>query len=422
MAAGFFRKAALEKLSTPEKLDQLIKVTSPKGWIALLTIAIALGTGIAWSFFGNVKTKLNVVGVLLGGEIHEVVATSQGQLINLDVTIGDLIQEGDIIATIEQPELFQQIEDEKATLKEREYDLNALLSYGNQDTRLQGQLIKQQRTSIQLQIQSENKNLGFLQAQLVTEEELLKQGLITNSQLVNTKQQIDAAKNSIERLKSEMVQTSSQKLTIGFDLQQKINVSKQRIAETERRLKNLKERYDIQTNIRSSYTGEVVELLSEPGIVVNQGATLFKLKNHKATTNSEAKLRGVLYIPSEDGKKIKEGMEAFVVPSTVQPQEYGFMKGKVTYISDFPITQKGMMMTVKNDLLVTGLLTQGALFEVYVEFEEDKETFSGFKWTSVGGPDIAIKEGTSCLGKITVKTEPPATMVVPALKKFFDLY
>lgn len=421
MAAGFFRKAALEKLSTPEKLDQLIKVTSPKGWIALLTIAIALSTGIGWSFFGNIKTKLNVVGVLLGGEIHEVVATSQGQLINLNVNIGDKVKDGDIIGTIEQPELFQQIEEVKANLKEREFDLQRLLSYGNQDTRLQGELIQQQTNSIKLQIQTENKNLGFLNSRLSTEEDLLKQGLITNSQLVNTKQQIDAARNSIERLKSQLVQTSSQKLNIGFDLQQKINVSKQRIAEAKRRLEHLKERYDIQTNIRSSYSGEVVEVLSESGIVVGQGTPLFKLKNQNQVTK-DGKLRGVLYIPSQDGKKIKEGMEALVVPSTVQPQEYGFMKGKVTYISDFPITQKGMMMTVKNDQLVSGLLSMGALFEVYVEFEEDKESFSGFKWTSALGPEIAIKEGTSCMGKITVKTEPPVTIIIPALKKFFDLY
>lgn len=419
MAAGFLKKAALEKLSTPEKLDQLIKVTSPKGWIALLTIAIALGTGIAWSFFGNVKTKLNVVGVLLGGEIHEVVATSQGQLVNLKVNIGDVITEGDIIATIEQPELFQQIEEIKANLKEREFDLKRLLSYGDQNTRLQGELIQQQRTSIELQIQTENKNLVFLSAQLATEQDLLKQGLITNSQLVNTKQQIEAAKNSIERLKSQLVQTYSQKLNIGFDLQQKINVSKQRIAETERRLEHLEERYDIQTNIRSLYSGKVVEVLSEGGIVVGQGTPLFKLKNQIA---DNGKLRGVLYIPSQDGKKIKEGMEALVVPSTVQPQQYGFMKGKVTYVSDFPITQKGMMMTVKNDQLVSDLLSMGALFEVYVEFEEDKEAFSGFKWTSAQGPEIEINEGTSCMGKITVKSEPPATIVVPALKKIFDLY
>jgi len=421
MAAGFFRKAALEKLSTPEKLDQLIKVTSPKGWIALVTIGIALGVGITWSFFGNVKTKLNVVGVLLGGEIHEVVATSQGQLISLNVNIGDIIKENDVIASIEQPELFQQIEEVKASLKEREFDLQQLLSYGNQDTRLQGQLVQQQRSTIELQTQSENKNLEFLRNQLETEKNLLKQGLITNSQVVNTQQQIEASKNAIERFKSQMVQTSSQKLNIGFDLQQKININKQRIAETERRLKHLQERYDIQTNIRSSYAGEVVEVLTDAGVIVGQGTPLFKLKN-KNQISGDNKLRGVLYIPSQDGKKIEEGMDALVVPSTVQPQEYGFMKGKVTYVSDFPITQKGMMMTVKNDQLVQGMLSMGALFEVYVEFEKDNEAFSGFKWTSAKGPLIAINEGTSCMGKITVKSEPPVTMVVPALKKFFDLY
>lgn len=420
MAAGFFRKAALEKLSTPEKLDQLIKVTSPKGWIALLTITLVLATGIAWAFMGNVKTKLNVVGVILGGEIHEVVATSQGQLISVNVNIGDNVKEGDVIAKIEQPELFQQIEEVKASLKERNYDLQQLLSYGNQDTRLQGEMIQQQYSSIEMQIQSENKVLEFLRNQLDTEKGLLKQGLITKSQVVNTEQQIEASINSVERLKGQRVQTSSQKLNIGFDLQQKISISKQRIAEMERSLANLQERYEIDTNIKSLYSGEVVELLTDAGIIVRQGTPLFKLKNQSLIADN--KLRGVLYIPSQDGKKIKEGMEALVVPSTVQPQEYGFMKGTVTYVSDFPITQKGMMMTVKNDQLVQGLLSQGALFEVYVEFEKDENSFSGFKWTSAKGPQIAINEGTSCMGKITVKTEPPATIVVPALKKFFDLY
>lgn len=419
MAAGFFRKSALEKLSTPEKLDQLIKVTSPKGWIALVTIIIALGTGIAWSFLGSIKTKLNVAGVLLGGEIHEVVATSQGQLIKLKVNVGDIIKKGDVIAEIEQPEIYQQIEEVKESLKEREFELMQLLSYGSQDSKLQGELIQQQRTSIDSQISTDKKNLAFLENQLSTEEGLLKKGLITKSQVMNTKQQIENSKNSIERLKAQYVQTSSQKLNLGFDLKQKINISKQRISETKRKLAHLEERYNIRTNIKTSYYGEVVEILAESGIVVGQGTPLFKLKSKTLDNN---KLRGVLYIPSQDGKKIKEGMEALVVPSTVKPQEYGFMKGKVTYVSEFPITRKGMMMTVKNDQLVQGMLSMGALFEVYVEFEKDPNAYSGFKWTSAKGPEVLINEGTSCLGKITVRTEAPATIVVPAFKKFFDLY
>lgn len=420
MAADFFRKAALEKLSTPEKLDQLIKVTSPRAWIALCTLILILGTGITWSFLGSIKTKLNVVGVLLGGEIHEVVATAKGQLTALKISIGDTVKQGDIIAIIEQPDLFQEIEEVKASLKERQFELQQLSSYGNQGTRLQSELVQQQRNAIELQVKSNIKNLIFFKNQLETEKDLLAKGLITRSQVLNTEQQIESTKNTIENLKSQMVQTSSQELNLGFDLQQKTTINKQRIAETERRLKHLEERYDIQTNIKSSYTGEVLELLIDKGVIVTQGTPLFKLKNK--TQIIDNKLRGVLYIPSQDGKKIKKGMEALVVPSTVQPQEYGFMKGKVTYVSDFPITQKGMMMTVKNNQLVQGLLSKGALFEVYVEFQKDDTAFSGFKWTSAQGPLIAINEGTSCAGKITVKSEPPATMVVPALKKFFDLY
>jgi len=68
-APGFFRKAALEKLSTPEKLDQLIKITDSRAWISLLTIALIFSTAISWGFMGRVKTKINTAGILLGGEV-----------------------------------------------------------------------------------------------------------------------------------------------------------------------------------------------------------------------------------------------------------------------------------------------------------------------------------------------------------------
>lgn len=421
MAAGFFRKSALEKLSTPEKLDQLIKVTGPKAWIALLTVSLALSTGIAWAVFGKVKTKLNAVGVVLGGQVHEVVATSSGQLVKLKVAIGDKVKEGDIIAAIQQPELVQQIESAKAVLADRKLEMGKLMSYGSQGSQLEGELISQNRVSILGEIESEKKKLAFLNNQLESENNLLNKGLIVKSQVANTKQQIDASQNTIERLKSQMVETSNRKLNIGFDLQQKITLQNQRIAEAERNLQFISERYETQSNIKSSYSGEVVEVLTDAGVVVGAGTPLFKLKNQDEDKLSN-KLKGVLYIPSQDGKKIKKGMEAFVVPSTVQPQEFGFIKGKVTYISDFPITQQGMMTSVKNDQLAKGLLASGPLFEVHVEFEKDADSFSGFKWTSAKGPEIAIKEGTSCMGKITIKQENPAAIVVPAFKKFFDLY
>jgi NHLM bacteriocin system secretion protein len=421
MSAGFFRKSALEKLSTPEKLDQLIKVTGPKAWIALITVFLALGTGIGWAVFGKVKTKLSATGVVLGGEVHEVVSTSQGQLIGLKVKMGQTVKIGDIIAEIQQPELIQQIEDARAVLADRSLEMAKLRSSGGQGSQLENDIISQSRVTIQGEIESERKKLLFLNNQLDSENDLLNKGLIVKSQVANTKQQIDASINTIERLKTQIVETSSRQHNIGFDLQQRISLQNQRISESERNLQFLIERFDTQSKIKSPYNGEVVEVLTDAGVVVGAGTPLFKLKN-LVGDNLSNKLRGVLYVPSQDGKKIKTGMDAFVVPSTVQPQEYGFIKAKVTYVSDFPITQQGMMTSVKNEQLAKGLLSSGPLFEVHVEFEKDDTSFSGFRWTSANGPDIAIKEGTSCMGKITIKQENPAAIVVPALKKFFDLY
>lgn len=419
MSAGFFRKSALEKLSTPEKLDQLIKVTNRKAWIALLTIALAIGTAVVWSIFGKVKTKIDVVGIIQGGEVHEVVATSQGQLVELNVKIGSKVKKGDIIATLHQPELSQQIEDAKAILTDRNFEMGKIVSYGGQGSQLQNEFISQTRKSILGEIDSERKKLSFLYNQLESENTLLEKGLIIKSQVANTKQQIEASKNTIERLKGQMAETSSQQNNVNFDLQQKLTLQNQRIAEAKRNLEFLNERFDTQKNIRSPYDGEVVEVLTERGVVVGTGTPLFKLKNQKDDTK---KITSVLYIPSKDGKKIKKGMEALVSPSTVQPQEFGFIKGKVTYISDFPITQQGMLNSVKNDQLAKGLLAMGPLFEVHVDFEKDLSSYSGFRWTSAKGPDVKIKEGTSCMGKITIYEERPVTIVVPAFKNFFDLY
>ncbi len=419
MSAGFFRKSALEKLSTPEKLDQLIKVTNRKAWIALLTIALAIGTAVVWSIFGKVKTKIDVVGIIQGGEVHEVVATSQGQLVELNVKIGSKVKKGDIIATLHQPELSQQIEDAKAILTDRNFEMGKIVSYGGQGSQLQNEFISQTRKSILGEIDSERKKLSFLYNQLESENTLLGKGLIIKSQVANTKQQIEASKNTIERLKGQMAETSSQQNNVNFDLQQKLTLQNQRIAEAKRNLEFLNERFDTQKNIRSPYDGEVVEVLTERGVVVGTGTPLFKLKNQKDDTK---KITSVLYIPSKDGKKIKKGMEALVSPSIVQPQEFGFIKGKVTYISDFPITQQGMLNSVKNDQLAKGLLAMGPLFEVHVDFEKDLSSYSGFRWTSAKGPDVKIKEGTSCMGKITIYEERPVTIVVPAFKNFFDLY
>jgi hypothetical protein len=63
-----FRKAALARLSSPEELDQLMQVTTPKGWLALLGLVGLILVALMWGVLGHIPTIAQGQGVLLKQE------------------------------------------------------------------------------------------------------------------------------------------------------------------------------------------------------------------------------------------------------------------------------------------------------------------------------------------------------------------
>ena len=46
-----FRKVSLDRLSSPEELDQRLTVVSPIGWVALIAVALLISAGFIWGFW-----------------------------------------------------------------------------------------------------------------------------------------------------------------------------------------------------------------------------------------------------------------------------------------------------------------------------------------------------------------------------------
>ena len=65
MTRQIFRKAALSRLASPDQLDQLMQVTSPRGWVALGGFGLVLFAALLWSLFGTISTTVAGKGVLL---------------------------------------------------------------------------------------------------------------------------------------------------------------------------------------------------------------------------------------------------------------------------------------------------------------------------------------------------------------------
>ena len=104
MQRSIFRKVALERLSSPEQLDQLMRVTQRRGWLALMGFGALLATGVLWGVFGSVSSKLVGQGLLMRqGGLKTVVANYSGELTEFQVGVGDVIDRGEVVASLFQP-------------------------------------------------------------------------------------------------------------------------------------------------------------------------------------------------------------------------------------------------------------------------------------------------------------------------------
>ncbi len=63
--SNIFRKEALERLSSPERLDQLMQIVTPRSWLPLAALGGLLACGLVWSFLGRIPVTTTGRGVIV---------------------------------------------------------------------------------------------------------------------------------------------------------------------------------------------------------------------------------------------------------------------------------------------------------------------------------------------------------------------
>ncbi|GAB4374044.1 MAG: hypothetical protein Kow00121_17940 [Elainellaceae cyanobacterium] len=88
---SIFRQESLERLSSPEQLDQLMQIVTPKSWLPLATLGCLVLLGLIWSIVGRIPITATAQGVLVtpADGSNELVALSF-----FDPKQGDRIQPG----------------------------------------------------------------------------------------------------------------------------------------------------------------------------------------------------------------------------------------------------------------------------------------------------------------------------------------
>src|SRR5947207_6893228 len=88
-----FRDEALEQLSSPEQLDQLLQVVNPKSWIPIVTLGALLLIAILWSLFGRIPVTVEGEGLLVyPRQVVSLQLPATGQVVELSAKVGDFVK------------------------------------------------------------------------------------------------------------------------------------------------------------------------------------------------------------------------------------------------------------------------------------------------------------------------------------------
>ena len=407
-----FRKVALERLSSPEQLDQLMQVTDPKGWLALSALGLLLLTSLAWGVFGSIPTQARGEGILLRqGGVSSLVAAENGQVEEILVSVGDVIQKGQVVARIRQEELLRQIQASRDKLAGARAEYQDLVRYAGEQRRLRDQDLTQQRTNLQRSVQALERQVELTRERMASERDLLKDGLITKQTLLASEQSLNTTQDQLASARLDLNGLELKRIEAEQQVDQQIQTREAQIRDLEIELRERQARLGEAVRVVSPHAGRVLELLVDRGDVVSPGTAILNLE-----VVSE-NLVAVLFVPATAGKRVQPGMAVRISPSTVKREEFGSILGRVTWAAEYPSTSRGMIRLLGNEALAQKLMQEGPPIQVNVALTRDPSTPSGFRWSSSTGPNLKISSGTLASGDVVVRQEAPINLVIPKVRE-----
>jgi HlyD family secretion protein len=474
-----FRKKSLDRLSSPEQLDRVVRVVKPQDWLPLIMLGILVSSGVVWSIFGRIPMTVMGKGVLIHPRrIVQLQSPISGQLQSLNIRNGQCVKKNQVLATVDPSELRQKLQQRRGKLSQlQQQNLeNSLLrketmnlekeAIASQQASLKTQLkssqsltpilqkqglqtIKQERISLQQKLRDAQELAPIFAQRLQNRKQLIQLGAISQDTLLQAQQeyrqalqvitdikaqlqQLELQKietqqkyfhniNEISRLQSELAELATRKNRIEQDNLENIQTRDQEIQDLQREIIQISQKIIDHSQIKSPNSGCIFEITAIAGQVVQPGSRLGTMQI--AGDQHEFLQSGVVYFAIADGKKIQPGMKILVTPDTIKRERFGSILGEVVAVSPLAITRAGATSVVGNSEVINRLIdSEGGKIEVMVKLNLNPDTVSGYQWSSSQGPNTQLTLGTTLTAKVTVEETAPITFLLPILKELSGIH
>ena len=413
----YYRKAVLELHQSPERLNELITVSKPTGWIALCIVVLLLSGCVIWSVLGRLPTNVAGPGILLseGGRIYEVTAISDGALSNMAVRVGDRVEPDQLLAEITQADAEREIRGARAQLADRIADLARAISYRDEEAKLRGESITRQQQALDLRVRLGRQREETLRQRIQTTETLFRDRIVTQSEVLTLQQELAVVLQDASNANSEYARLEAEELQINNTAARRIREAEAALDEAGRRVNTIEEALEYTSRILAPVAGEVKEMRALQGARMRSGQTVLTLESRGVG------IEAVIFLSPSNGSRVKVGMPVRIAPSNAPREEYGTVTGHVVSISNFPLSFEAIQASVRNEGLARSFMERGPPYEAIVRLERDAATASGYRWTSGKGVSVVLASGTTLTADVTIEFRRPIEIVIPALRDLLKL-
>lgn len=136
----------------------------------------------------------------------------------------------------------------------------------------------------------------------------------------------------------------------------------------------------------SPSAGTVMTADYRPGVVISAGTAVITLERDAVG----APLSAMIVVPTAVSLRVQPGMAVDLNVDTVPARAFGVLHGRVSAVSQYPVTGAGLEAMVYDATTVRKLLSGGPAALVTVELITEPTTVSGYAWTSPAGPPYPL--------------------------------
>lgn len=409
-----FRKVALDRLSSPEQLDQIMRVTSPMAWAALAASMVLVVMATIWGIYGTIPTKVMGQGILVEkGSLFDVVGMGEGQVIDVFVEVDDSVEEGEVIARISQPDIQHKLDEAQRTLDHLLEERTFINQLGSEIHSSRRQHIAQQRKTLKDSIKLSETRLDDLHERVEQHAQLLKKGIVARKTYLDAKAEYNAALQDVLKYREQLASLPTTSFQATSERRKEQIDVERRIIHAEEELDSIKDKLELASQVVTPKRGRVNEVFKAPGAFLRMGEAILNLETYSPDDNFYVSA----YFSPDQGKRISPGMTMLVAPSVAKREEYGVVIGEVVSVSAFPASPRGMMHILENEKLVELLSQNGPPIKVRAKLLKDESSISGFKWSSGRGAPVTLQSGTMCQAEVVVEEQRPVSLLIPYLKK-----